>query len=128
MVAGTSYGACRQDRRRTLATVPAGRSRDSKSVCRSPRLLADVTVRQLWPVRTKKRDIRALSHAVRNSCRRSDWNDPGVGERLRRAGPYLTAADAPSRQSLGIRARSKRIRGAQRLTSFVPATACGLSP
>src|SRR5262252_1667903 len=128
MVAGTSDGACRQDRRRALAASAAGRSRDAKTVRCSSGLLADVTVRQLWPVRTEKHNVRDLSDVMRSRRRWSDWNDPGVGERLRNSRPYLTAADAPGRQSLGIRAGSKRIRGAQQLASSVPATACGLSP
>src|SRR5215469_10915094 len=108
MVAGTGYDACRQDRRHTLAVGPAGRAGNSKSVRRSPGLLADLTVRQFWSVRAAQRYISGHTDAMRTSCSRRRWNDSRIGERLRGADPYLPTADALRRQDAGSRIKRMR--------------------
>ena len=94
MVAGASYDACWQDWRYPLAAGPAERREDSKSVRRSSDLLADLTVRQFWPVRATQRCVCVGLDAMRTSCIRRHWNDPRIGAGVRWAGPYLATADA----------------------------------
>src|SRR5215510_9531431 len=101
MVGGTSNDACWKDRRHALADIPAGRPGNSKGVRWSLGLLADLTVRQLRFVRAKKRNVDAISDAMRHGCSGRNWNDPRAGERLWRIGPYLTTADARSRKRFG---------------------------
>src|SRR5215831_4025386 len=109
MVAGTGYDACRQDRRHTLAVGPAGRAGNSKSVRRSPGLLADLTVRQFWSVRAAQRYFSGHADTMRTSCSRCRWNDPRTGAGLWRADPYLTATDAPGRRGVGSPINRRRI-------------------
>src|ERR1700745_1515500 len=66
MVAWTSYDACWKNRRRALADIPAGRPGNAKGVHCPTGLLANVTVRQLWPVRAKKRNFHAFYDSMRN--------------------------------------------------------------
>ena len=115
MVAWTSHDARWKDRRRTLVNIPTGRSGNSKGVRWSPRLLADVTIRQLRLVRAKKRNNGSISDVMRNGRSWRSWNDPRARERFRSSGPYLTTANAPSRQNVGSRL----------VISSVSATACG---
>src|SRR6516162_9527368 len=94
MVAGASYDAWGQDWRHPLAAGPAEHSGNSKGVRRSSDLLADLAVRQFWPVRATQRCVCVGHDAMRASCIRRHWNDPRIGAGVRWAGPYLATADA----------------------------------
>ena|SRR6185312_1530531 len=111
MVAGTGHVTCRKDRGHTLADIATDRPRNAESVRCTPGLLADVAVRKLWLVRTDKRDNGDIYDPMRISCSGRNWNDPGVGERFRDIGPYLTTAAARSRSCLGIPTGSESSRG-----------------
>src|SRR5262249_24542301 len=101
MVAGPGDDARGQDRRHTLATGPAGRAGNAKSVPCSPGVLADFTVRQFRSVRAAQPYIGPHPHVMRIGHSWRPWNDPRIGEGFWRTGPYLTRADAARRHGIG---------------------------
>ena len=79
---------------RWLLTQPAWTG-NTKTIRRTPGVLADLTIRQFWSVRATQLHLRDDSDALRTSCSWRRGNDPGIGERVRRTGPYLARANAP---------------------------------
>src|SRR5262245_65898954 len=90
MVAGASYDACLQDRRHTLAIDAAAWARNSKSGCRSPGLLADLTVRQFWSIRAAQLYISGDPDAVRAGC---SWRRGKIGSASCREGGGMGRGD-----------------------------------
>jgi len=107
MVGGSSHDACWQNRRHALAVGAAGRTRNPKGLCRSSSFLADITLRQFWSVRAPQSYIGNHADTLRRSCSRRDRNDPRIGAGFRTNGPYLRPANAPSRQDIANKSRSR---------------------
>src|SRR6516225_4447805 len=107
MVGGSSHDACWQNRRHALAVGAAGRTGNSKGLCRSSSFLADVTLRQFWFVRAPQSYIGGHTDTLRRGCGGRDRNDPRIGAGFRTNGPYLSPANAPSRQDIANKSRSR---------------------